>query len=346
MQDRAVASEQIPQASARPMRVMSVIPESPGPASMVFAVRQSESMEQNGLDGMKFFLASRTNPRVLLQERRRLRAEIDSFRPDVVHAHFGTMTGFFCAWSSPVPVVVSYRGSDLNPAPSMSQAHWAFGFLLSQMAALRARGIICVSEPLRRRLWWRRDRVTVIPSGVETRRFFPRPLNEARTELGWVQDERIVIFNAGRTPEVKRLDLAEAAISEAEKICGSIRFVVMRGDTDPAQVAAMLNASNCLLVTSDYEGSPTIVQEAMACNVPIVTVDVGDVRERLAHVNPSRIVARGAGDLGRAVAEFARVCVRSNGADSARDVSLDTLSGTLSAVYRSAAGWSQSEPHS
>src|SRR5262245_13841768 len=96
--------------NSNPLRVLFVIPAATGGATMIFATRQSEAVVQAGITGLKFFLASRTNPRVLLRERRRLRAEIAAFRPEVVHAHFGTMTGFFCVWSSQVPVVVTYRG--------------------------------------------------------------------------------------------------------------------------------------------------------------------------------------------------------------------------------------------
>ena len=42
-----------------------------------------------------------------------------------------------------------------------------------------------------------------------------------------------------------------------------------------------MNACDALLFVSMYEGSPNIVKEALACNLPIVSVAVGDVAERL-----------------------------------------------------------------
>ena len=50
-------------------------------------------------------------------------------------------------------------------------------------------------------------------------------------------------------------------------------------------VPIWLNASDVVLLTSLHEGSPTIIKEALACNRPVVSVDVGDVRERIRGVD-------------------------------------------------------------
>jgi glycosyltransferase involved in cell wall biosynthesis len=52
-----------------------------------------------------------------------------------------------------------------------------------------------------------------------------------------------------------------------------------------------LNAADVLLVTSSREGSPVTVREALACGLPVVSVDVGDVAARIADAPPSRIVS-------------------------------------------------------
>ncbi len=40
-----------------------------------------------------------------------------------------------------------------------------------------------------------------------------------------------------------------------------------------------MKASDVLLLTSYWEGSPNVIKESMACNLPIISVDVGDVKE-------------------------------------------------------------------
>ncbi len=325
-------AEDRPQRQA--LRVLSVIPgEEEGP-TMIFAKRQAASLVEAGVVGQTFYLTSRTAPGALLRERRRLSHVVREFQPDLIHAHFGTMTGFFCAYGTRVPLVITYRGSDLNPTPSNPRLRSWCGHALSHLAARRAKGIICVSAELRDRLKWGRNCARVIPTGVDTSCFFPRDRDATRAELGWPTDARIVLFNAGRSPKVKRLDLATAAVEVARKHIGEIRFEVLDGYVRADRIPLMMNAADCLVFTSDWEGAPTVIQEALACNLPIVSVPVGDVPERLEGVTPSRLVARDADALGEALADILTSRPRSNGWTAAQQLSLSALREHVMDVYR------------
>ena len=227
-------------------------------------------------------------------------------------------------------MIVTYRGSDLNPNRSRGWLREALGTLLSQLAALRAARIICVSNQLKHKLWWRRDRVIVIPTGVDMTLFYPRDLQEARRELQWGKEEHVVLFNAG-DPICKRLDLARAAVQFAESRCGKVRFAVLDGNVPPNHIPLMMNAADCLLLTSDWEGSPNVVKEAIACNLPVVSVDVG---ERLEGVRPSLIVPRDAREIGKAISEILRPGKRSNGRELGNDLSSAMVSQRIVSVYR------------
>src|SRR6185437_1692228 len=142
------------------MRVLMVIPgvESDH-ASMTFARGQADAVAAVGADVTTFFLRSRTDPRMVRSEIRRLRQAIVEVAPDIVHAQFGTVTGAASALARSRPLVVSFRGSDLNPLYRSWRRnvadHWlrnAVGRQLSRYAARRADGIVCVSEQLRRQL--------------------------------------------------------------------------------------------------------------------------------------------------------------------------------------------------
>ncbi len=316
-------------------RVLFVIPGVGTGHSMVFVRRQAETLAGLGFDVEMFDLRSRTAPRALFEEFRRFRRLVRAFRPQVIHAHYGTVTALFAALGvGRIPLVITYRGSDLNRLPSARGLRAAAGLLLSQIAALRATRIVCVSRKLKARLWWRRARVTIQPTGVDPEVFRPEPPKLLRGGLGWREEERVVLFNAGFDPVNKRLDLAQKAVQEARQWTPSIRLEVLDGRVEPARVPAMMNAANCLLVTSDAEGSPTIVQEALATNLPVVSVDVGDVAERLQGVTCSCVAERDQQALGRALAAVLDPPRRSNGRRKKEEFSSVRIARELGQLYR------------
>jgi teichuronic acid biosynthesis glycosyltransferase TuaC len=331
-----------------PIRVLFVVPGDGRGSSMIFVRRQAESLAAEGVQVDSFYLRSRTAPLQILREFRRLRRRIQDFRPALIHAHYGTVTAALAALAArPLPLVITYRGGDLNRRPRTLRA--CLGHLLSQLAALGAARIVCVSRGLRERLWWRRARVTILPSGVDAELFCPEPRHLARARLNWPPDERVVLFNAGHDPRNKRLDLAEQAAAaalqtHAELRLPDLRLEVLRGEVDPRLIPTFMNASDCLLIASDSEGSPTVLQEAIACGLPVVSVDVGDAVERLRGISPTRIVTRDPHVIGRALAEITACPARANGPHSIHNLTLRRTARELARLYRTALGVSDILP--
>lgn len=315
-------------------RVLSVIPCEVGGNSMLFIKKQVESLEKAGVINRTFYLTSRTSPLLLAKEWLRFQEEIKGFKPDLIHAHFGTMTAFFCMVFVKCPVIVTYRGCDLYPDPQVSLLRGVVGVFLSQISAMKAKRIICVSKLLKEKLWWGKKKATVIPTGVDTTIFYPFPQDKARVKLGWKKQERVVLFNSGSNPVRKRIDLAKSGVDVAKALCADIRIVILNGSVENGLIPMMMNAANCLLVTSDWEGSPNIVKEALACNLPVVSVDVGDVKERLNGVLPSRIIERDPNKIGKALVEVLMKSCRSNGYETIRDLSLERIATRILEVYQ------------
>ena len=239
------------------------------------------------------------------------------------------------------PLVITYRGSDLNPLPQGAgwRARLRARGSLSQLASLRASRIVCVSRQLRGRLWWRREISVVMPSGVDAEMFRPEARDRRVGAWDGGKRERVVLFNAGHNPGVKRLDLARQAVALVQDLLDYVRLEVLDGGTRPDRMPDLLNAADCLLLTSDQEGSPTILQEALACNLPVVSVNAGDSAERLAGVRYSTIVAER--DPQR-LARVLRVPVRVIGRGEYANFPCTDRSGDIPVVSRSG-DWGRAE---
>ena len=125
------------------------------------------------------------------------------------------------------------------------------------------------------------SKVRIIPNGVNLDRFKPLDRSACRRRLGWDNDHFHVLFppNVGGDPR-KRPDLAQAAVKAADR--SGIQTKLHQLQRIPhAEVPIWLNASDVVLLTSLHEGSPNIIKEALACDLPVVSVDVGDVQERI-----------------------------------------------------------------
>jgi teichuronic acid biosynthesis glycosyltransferase TuaC len=322
-----------------PLRVLFVVPGDGRGSSMIFVRRQAESVTREGVEVRSFYLGSRTSLWALVREFFRFRAELARFDPAVIHAHYGTVTAMFAALAcGGRPLIVTYRGSDLNRSLTSHGMRSWWGRLLSQLAALRAARIVCVSQDLRERLWWRRNRVTVLPTGVDCEIFRPEDREAARRRLGlketgWRESARVILFNAGYDRRNKRLDLAERAVAMARDKLPDLRLEILNGEVDPSRVPELMNGSDCLLLTSDREGSPTVVQEALACGLPVVSVDVGDVAARLAGVTNTCIVPRDAAAIAHALVELTTLPLRTNGPASVDDFSSRRIAQRLCCLY-------------
>jgi teichuronic acid biosynthesis glycosyltransferase TuaC len=318
------------------VRVLAVIPGTGQGASFIFARRQVESLKKPGFAVQVHYLNLQASPRGLWDAWRGLKQIIESYSPDIVHVFYGTITSFLCAVSSRRPLVITFQGSDLNPDPTMHWSRTWIGILLSQISTVRAAAVICVSRQLRDRLWWKGKQAVVLPTGIDMSLFEPCEKTESRRSLGWQADERVALINVGSAPLLKGLPLARQAVAIAEKKLGmAIRLALLEGNVTPNGVPTYLNAADCLLIASESEGSPNVLKEALACNLPVASVNVGDCAQRLAGVWPSQVVTRDAESLGQALYEILKMPQRSNGREMIQDCSEEKIAETLSEIYRS-----------
>lgn len=199
-------------------------------------------------------------------------------RYDLIHGYYGHC-GFIARLQTKYPAVVTFRGSDLLGKDRA----------IGKMAARWTQGVIVMSDEMKEES--ERADAHVIPFGVNTAIFHPYPKDKARQELGLSLDEKLVLFPWDPARRVKRFDVVEAAFEILQKEYEAIRLITMF-DQPHAVVAKYMNACDVMILASDYEGSPMAVREAIACDLPLVSVDVGDVREIIEDVGNCYLVER------------------------------------------------------
>jgi len=118
--------------------------------------------------------------------------------------------------------------------------------------------------------------IHIIPNGVNLERFYPKKKEEVRRELGVPKDEILVLFVSDPARPEKNYPLAERAV----QLQGNEKVQLQAVYGEPQEkINLWMNAADLLVLTSFHEGSPNVVKEAMACNCPVVSTDVGDVKE-------------------------------------------------------------------
>ena len=259
----------------------------------------------------------------------------------LIHVYAGE-TALAARFHVGTPMVVTYLGDDIlgdrRADGTISLRAELRARILRAHSALFTRTITvsgAMENVLPRRA---RRRNAVIPQGVDPSLFRPLPRDEARAALGWATDERIALFAATK-PEspAKRLWLAREACDLAADAVGPVRLEVA-ADIDPETMPLLMNAADCLLVTSAVEGSPNVVKEALMCNLPVVATPAGDIEELLAGVEPSWLCAPNAQELAAAVVSCFETQQRSNGRAVAARLTEQVIAERILAVYRDAAG--------
>lgn len=218
-----------------------------------------------------------------------------------------------------LPLTIKARGSDIS--------YWGgTGFARAQMldAARRAQGLLAVSGALAdemARLGMERSAITVHYTGLDRDLFRPLGHTQLRAQIGGVLGFELppgapvfacvgaLIERKGQAIALEALALLrrdhpgarlvlvgtgedEGALRALSEELGLARRVHFAGSVDHNLLPLILSASDAMVLPTRAEGLANAWVEALACGTPIVTCDVGGVRELVQDERAGRIVAR------------------------------------------------------
>ena len=233
-----------------------------------FISEQVEALKQQGVV-LEFFPITRNGIFGYRYHLPRLKETIKQWKPDLIHAHYG-LCGLLANMQHKVPVVTTYHGSDINDSKVRRLSRIAIR--LSAYNIFVSQKCVDIITP--------KKKYALIPCGINLNDYPFINKSEARRSMGLEAEKKYILFAGAFDNTVKNAPLAIAAAGLVE----GAELLELKGYSR-AQVNSLMHAVDAFLMTSFTEGSPQVIKEAMACGCPIVSVNVGDVRETIEGVD-------------------------------------------------------------
>ncbi len=239
---------------------------------------------------------------------------------DLIHAHY-VFAALVARTQFLYPLVITHHGDE---------AFYGWQAPLSWISSRLVDKVIVVTEEIRRAIAVKK--ATVIPCGIDFELFKPIPQEEARKKLGLPLNKRLVLFVGNYYETRKRYDIAERAIKLVRQTYEDVDLVLAyKRPYD--EIPIYMNACDVLVLPSDREGSPQVVKEAMACNLPILATVVGDTPEVLAGIEGCYLCERNPEDFAEKMKLVLAKPFRTNGRKLTNRYELQAIARQIIEVY-------------
>lgn len=208
---------------------------------------------------------------------------------DIIHCHYGNVGSLVKVLSlNRRPIVTSYCGTDvLGGVGNLSL--WKIKTMISgkvnKLFSTYDKVSIAKSENIAK-CFSQKEKVMVIPNGVNTEVFRPIERSEAIKELNLDPNLKYVLFPADPKREVKNYSY----ILNNGLVPNKCKLLTFQNKVKNTRVPYYMAAANVILFPSKQEGSPNVIKEAMACNRPIISADVGDVKKTISMVENTYVL--------------------------------------------------------
>ncbi len=281
---------------------------------------QGQSLEKAGIS-VEYYDIPGTGKYTYLKHIKLLREYIKKKHFDLVHAQFG-YSGFTCALAGCKPLVVSLMGTDYRLEKASSILTRIFAKFFWDCTIVKSKKMYDALKL---------DKARIIPNGIDFSRFKVIDREIARRQVGFNSSAHVLWVSDPERKE-KNFDLAREALAHLDT--EDVELTVVN-NVELDQVPFYYYAADVLLVTSKWEGSPNVVKEAMACSLPIVSTDVGDVTNTINDTNGCYITQAIPEAVAKAVDTALHYGKRTNGREKVKHLDVDFISKKLMETYHS-----------
>ncbi len=207
-----------------------------------------------------------------------IRAKIKNGGFDLIHIHYGLSGLFLLLGRMNIPVIMTLHGGDIQVEQGKTVQ-----VALTKLILNKCDFVITLNERMDKIARYYINITKIIPCSVNTKLFISK-----EKEFSKSRDIKI-LFPSDRTRFVKDFPLFQRVCKVLRENYGLNIEEFYLERLSRQQVADLFCKIDLLLMTSISEGSPQVVKEAMACNVPVVSTNVGDVSVLLEGVKNSYV---------------------------------------------------------
>lgn len=232
-------------------------------AASPFIIEQVESLKKIDIH-IEYFLIKGKGWTGYLKSLSKLKKKIKNKKFNLIHAHYG-LSGLLATLQRKIPVIITFHGSDIN-----INKNYKWSFIASRLSSKN----IFVHKDQPKKLKVMLNEKDIIPCGINLKIFQPKDKVALRKKLNWDQKKVYILFSSSFDKPVKNVNLAYKSTQNIK----NSELIELKNYTK-IELSNLMNAADLLLVTSFSETGPLIVKEAIACNCPVVSTDVGDVKE-------------------------------------------------------------------
>lgn len=310
----------------------AIYPTAKNPAWGSFVRTQVEWLKRAGVTVELLLVQGRPQKLMYAKAALELRRRLADDSIDLVHAHY-SYVGMITRMQWKVPVVVSYCGDDILGTISAKGKPTVFSrvaVMAGRILSHHADAVIVKSREMANKL--KQKNVYIIPHEIDFEVFHPVEKAEARAVLGLDPRKKYLLFAANPQIPVKRFPLAKAVAEELCKQDPSVELLVVYKEPQD-RLALFMNACDALVFTSYQEGSPNVVKQAMACNLPIVATDVGDVLEVIGGTKGCYVCKPDVGEFVRHITDILRHCQRTRGHEQVQHLAGPVVAQKIVQVY-------------
>ena len=300
--------------------VTNMYPTPDMPFHGTFVEEQVESLRKEGMEVDVFFVHGKKNIINYLWAFPRFWARILTHRYDIIHSHY-LHVNILARSQFLHPVVITHHSGD-------SYVKWQRR--LSYIVSPLADRIIAVSQDTKE-VGHLKDAI-VIPCGIDFELFKPAPKQESRKKLGLPPDKKLVMWAGQHFRPEKRYDIVLKSIELLKERMPDTELVLVSGKPLDS-VPAYLNACDVLFLVSDKEGSPMVIKEAMACNLPVVSVPAGDVAEMISGTEGCYLCTQDPEDVAQKLELALNYGKRTNGREKIAYMEIGSISRKIISVY-------------